>query len=241
MLHLRGAAGASSRQQYRPGRVLGRRRRGLSAWRSDTRRAGCTYLQLDDVSFAYLCDPKVREEPARDRRRSGDAAPHLCGRPSIDAHRRRPAGLIVAMHLPAGTSAASGWPRGGYETLVLEAMFSTDVAAYFMECDYGARGRPRAAAPLARAERPSGARPGDRPKIRRSRVDGHAGENRIDEAHTLRPARSTSASHPSAASPAPTTATRSPRTTSGESSSASSGSAPTRLGHGRESHLPTTE
>ena len=23
--------------------------------------AGCTYLQLDDVSFAYLCDPKVRE------------------------------------------------------------------------------------------------------------------------------------------------------------------------------------
>ena len=23
--------------------------------------AGCSYLQLDDVSFAYLCDPKVRE------------------------------------------------------------------------------------------------------------------------------------------------------------------------------------
>src|SRR5207245_5176414 len=24
-------------------------------------KAGCTYLQLDDVTFAYLCDPKIRD------------------------------------------------------------------------------------------------------------------------------------------------------------------------------------
>ena len=24
--------------------------------------AGCRYLQLDDVSFAYLCDPDFREQ-----------------------------------------------------------------------------------------------------------------------------------------------------------------------------------
>ena len=27
--------------------------------------AGCTYLQLDDVSFSYLCDPKIRKRRAR--------------------------------------------------------------------------------------------------------------------------------------------------------------------------------
>ena len=31
-------------------------------------KAGCTYLQLDDVAFAYLCDPKIRENC----RRNGD-------------------------------------------------------------------------------------------------------------------------------------------------------------------------
>src|SRR3989454_860307 len=28
-------------------------------------KAGCTYLQLDDVAFAYLCDPKIRSEERR--------------------------------------------------------------------------------------------------------------------------------------------------------------------------------
>ena len=27
--------------------------------------AGCRYLQLDDITFAYLCDPKIREQLPR--------------------------------------------------------------------------------------------------------------------------------------------------------------------------------
>jgi len=50
---------------------------------------GCTYLQLDDVSFAYLCDPKFREGC----RRNGDD-PDLLPRTYADAInaalRRRP-------------------------------------------------------------------------------------------------------------------------------------------------------
>ena len=34
---------------------------------------GCTYLQIDDVNFAYLCDPKMRRRK-EDRRRPGQAA-----------------------------------------------------------------------------------------------------------------------------------------------------------------------
>ena len=33
--------------------------------------AGCRYLQLDEVNFAYLCDPKLRELVTQPRRRSG--------------------------------------------------------------------------------------------------------------------------------------------------------------------------
>ncbi len=51
--------------------------------------AGCTYLQLDDVSFAYLCDPKVRDglraagdDPAALPRTYAEAINHaLAGRP----------------------------------------------------------------------------------------------------------------------------------------------------------------
>ena len=27
--------------------------------------AGCRYLQLDEVNFTYLCDPKLREQVAK--------------------------------------------------------------------------------------------------------------------------------------------------------------------------------
>ena len=39
--------------------------------------AGCRYLQLDDISFAYLCDPEQREMLRAPRRRPGAAAAHL--------------------------------------------------------------------------------------------------------------------------------------------------------------------
>ena len=60
--------------------------------------AGCTYLQLDDVSFAYLCDPKIREncrkngddpeQAARDLRQDHPASPRraAAGHDDHDAH-----------------------------------------------------------------------------------------------------------------------------------------------------------
>ena len=40
--------------------------------------AGCRYLQLDEVNFTYLCDPKLRALVAEPRRGSGKAAARLC-------------------------------------------------------------------------------------------------------------------------------------------------------------------
>ena len=54
----------------RDGRLLARPRRGLCRRRSPaSRRSGCTYLQLDDTSLAYLNDPAQRAYVDEHRRR----------------------------------------------------------------------------------------------------------------------------------------------------------------------------
>ena len=54
--------------------------------------AGCTYLQLDDVSISYLCDRDIRAQIAPRRRGPGPAPAEICQR--AERHYRRPAGRI---------------------------------------------------------------------------------------------------------------------------------------------------
>ncbi|WP_428099244.1 5-methyltetrahydropteroyltriglutamate--homocysteine S-methyltransferase [Candidatus Rariloculus sp.] len=95
--------------------------------------AGCSYLQLDDVAFSYLCDPAVRENC----RRNGDDPKPLARRyadtiNSILAD--KPAGMTVTMHTCRGNFRGAWVAEGGYEA-VAEAMFSIDVDGFFMEFD----------------------------------------------------------------------------------------------------------
>jgi 5-methyltetrahydropteroyltriglutamate--homocysteine methyltransferase len=96
--------------------------------------AGCTYLQLDDVSFSYLCDPQVREN----FRANGDD-PATLPRAYADAINGalagRPPGMAVTMHTCRGNFRSTWFASGGYQDEVVEAMFSTDVDGYFMEYD----------------------------------------------------------------------------------------------------------
>jgi 5-methyltetrahydropteroyltriglutamate--homocysteine methyltransferase len=94
---------------------------------------GCTYLQLDDVSFAYLCDPKFRDGC----RRNGDdpsALPQTFAKAVNAALRARPEGMTVTMHTCRGNFRSSWVAEGGYESIA-EAMFSIDVDGFFMEFD----------------------------------------------------------------------------------------------------------
>jgi len=96
--------------------------------------AGCTYLQLDDVSFSYLCDAKVREN----FRANGDdpATLHRAYAEAINgALAGRPAGMSVTMHTCRGNFRSTWFASGGYQDEVIEAMFSTNVDGYFMEYD----------------------------------------------------------------------------------------------------------
>jgi 5-methyltetrahydropteroyltriglutamate--homocysteine methyltransferase len=95
--------------------------------------AGCTYLQLDDVSFSYLCDPKIREAC----RRNGDdpdELPQLYARTISRALENRPAGMTITMHTCRGNFKSAWVAEGGYEP-VAESMFASGVDGFFMEFD----------------------------------------------------------------------------------------------------------
>ncbi len=95
--------------------------------------AGCTYLQLDDTSFAYLCDENFR---ASMRARGDD--PDRLVRTYSDAINaalaQRPAGMAVTMHTCRGNFKSTWVASGGYEPVV-EALFSAKVDGFFMEFD----------------------------------------------------------------------------------------------------------
>ena len=134
MLHLRGGRGSISKQVYPDLDEFWAD--AAAAYRRAIRHladAGCTYLQLDDVSFSYLCDPKIQ---ANCRRNGDDPArlPRTYADAINAALRDRPAGMAVTMHTCRGNFKSSWVAAGGYEP-VAEAMFSSAVDGFFMEFD----------------------------------------------------------------------------------------------------------
>jgi 5-methyltetrahydropteroyltriglutamate--homocysteine methyltransferase len=134
-LHFRGGRNAISREVY-PDLAEFWADAG-AAWGQAIRQladAGCTYLQLDDVGFSYLCDPKVREN----WRQNGDdpAGLQFTYAQAINrALRDRPKGLTVTMHTCRGNFRSTWFASGGYQEEVLEGMFSAEVDGFFMEYD----------------------------------------------------------------------------------------------------------
>ena len=96
--------------------------------------AGCRYLQLDEVNFAYLCDPKLRAFVA-ERGDDPQMLPHIYARMINAAISDVPADMTKAMHLCRGNFQSSFVASGGYEP-VAEILFNEiDIDAYFMEYD----------------------------------------------------------------------------------------------------------
>jgi 5-methyltetrahydropteroyltriglutamate--homocysteine methyltransferase len=95
---------------------------------------GCTYLQLDDTSLAYLNDPAQRAEIAE----RGEDAEHLhlrYIRQVNAAIAARPESLKVTTHMCRGNFRSSWAAEGGYD-FVAEALFSElDVDGFFLEYD----------------------------------------------------------------------------------------------------------
>jgi 5-methyltetrahydropteroyltriglutamate--homocysteine methyltransferase len=95
---------------------------------------GCTYLQLDDTSLAYLNDPAQRAQLAA----GGGDAEHQHERYIAQinlALADRPPDLRVTTHLCRGNYRSSWTAEGGYD-FVAEALFGDlDVDGFFLEYD----------------------------------------------------------------------------------------------------------
>jgi 5-methyltetrahydropteroyltriglutamate--homocysteine methyltransferase len=134
MLHLRGGRAGISREVYPDlaqfwADAAAVYRQTIAAFAA----AGCTYLQLDDVGFAYLCDPKFRESC----RRNGDD-PDTLGATYAqvinESIRERPADMQITMHTCRGNFRNTWVASGGYEP-VAEQMFSAAIDGFFLEFD----------------------------------------------------------------------------------------------------------
>jgi 5-methyltetrahydropteroyltriglutamate--homocysteine methyltransferase len=96
--------------------------------------AGCRYLQLDEVNFAYLCDPALRKIAA-DRGDDPDQLPHIYADLINAAISDIPSDMKITMHLCRGNFRSTFVASGGYEP-VAEILFNKiNVHGYFMEYD----------------------------------------------------------------------------------------------------------
>src|SRR5512145_556966 len=96
--------------------------------------AGCTYIEIDDVNFAYLCDPKMREG-AKKIGEDPDKLPALYANLINECIKDRPSNMAVCTHLCRGNFRSAWVAEGGYDP-VAEVLFNElKVDGYFLEFD----------------------------------------------------------------------------------------------------------
>jgi len=95
---------------------------------------GCTYIQLDDISYAYLCDADVRAN-LESKGEDPDALALTYANALNDAIRDLPDNVTTGIHMCRGNFQSTWAASGGYEP-VAELVFNTVTAnALFMEYD----------------------------------------------------------------------------------------------------------
>jgi len=96
--------------------------------------AGCRYIQLDDTSFAHLCDNE-RRQMLKDRGEDPVMLAHAWADMLNSAIADKPADMVTAMHLCRGNFRSTFVSSGGYEP-VAEVLFNKiGIDGYFLEYD----------------------------------------------------------------------------------------------------------
>jgi 5-methyltetrahydropteroyltriglutamate--homocysteine methyltransferase len=95
---------------------------------------GCTYLQIDDTSWASLCDPDTRDSLSK----AGHDGEHMhltYLKAFNDAVRNKPPGMTIVTHTCRGNYRSAWMATGAYD-FIAEPLFSTlDVNGFFLEYD----------------------------------------------------------------------------------------------------------
>lgn len=96
--------------------------------------AGCRYLQLDDTSFAHLCD-QDRRQMLHERGEDPDRLMHAYAGLINAAVAGIPSDMAIGMHLCRGNFRSTFISSGGYEPVADVLFNATKVNAYFLEYD----------------------------------------------------------------------------------------------------------
>jgi 5-methyltetrahydropteroyltriglutamate--homocysteine methyltransferase len=97
--------------------------------------AGCRYLQIDEVNFAFLCDPRLREEVRTTIGEDPDVLPHTYAKLINESISTRTGDMVTCLHLCRGNAQSSWLAEGGYDP-VAEVLFNeVAVDGYFLEYD----------------------------------------------------------------------------------------------------------
>lgn len=96
--------------------------------------AGCRYLQMDDIFFAYLCDPKHRAE----KEAAGQDPDWLIDQYAWmmnEAIKDRPDDMLIGMHMCRGNFRSTYAAEGAYDQAANAVFNKTGVDIFFMEYD----------------------------------------------------------------------------------------------------------
>jgi 5-methyltetrahydropteroyltriglutamate--homocysteine methyltransferase len=109
----------------------------VSVYRSevaDLAALGCSYIQLDEVPLAMLCDPSIQEQV----RGMGSDPQALIGR-YVDVLERilsaAPSSMTVGLHLCRGNFRSRWMAAGGYEPIAERLFNAPSIDAFFLEYD----------------------------------------------------------------------------------------------------------
>jgi 5-methyltetrahydropteroyltriglutamate--homocysteine methyltransferase len=96
-------------------------------------RAGCRYVQLDEVPIAMLCDPQVREQSSAQGCHPGPLLDrYIAAINQISAHATD---MMVGMHLCRGNFRGRWMAAGGYEPVAEKLFNSAAIDAFCLEYD----------------------------------------------------------------------------------------------------------
>jgi 5-methyltetrahydropteroyltriglutamate--homocysteine methyltransferase len=97
-------------------------------------KAGCRYIQLDEVALAQLCDPAIRKM-VEDAGQSPDGLADLYIESINDAAAAAPAGTIIGVHVCRGNFKGHYLAAGGYESVAKRFFSQTRVNHFLLEYD----------------------------------------------------------------------------------------------------------
>jgi len=101
---------------------------------ADLAKAGCKYVQIDEVAVAILCDPAAREK-VKAQGEDPDRLVDLYVDAINEAVKGRPAGMSVGVHVCRGNYKGMYLSEGGYDSVAEKFFSRTNVDHFLLEFD----------------------------------------------------------------------------------------------------------